>query len=100
MAYRNIPNDDNEIPDNPSEYSPENIESKMTFLGLMVMADPPRPEVAQAVEKAHKAGIRIFMITGDYGLTAESIAKKIGIVKGDHPRVISGVELEKYLMMN
>ena len=59
------------------------------------MADPPRPEVAQAVEKAHKAGIRIFMITGDYGLTAESIAKKIGIVKGDHPRVISGVELEK-----
>jgi magnesium-transporting ATPase (P-type) len=34
------------------------------------------------------------MITGDYGLTAESIAKRIGIVKGEHPRVISGLELE------
>ena len=96
VAYRQIhTDDDKEIPGHLSGYTPENIESKMTFIGLMVMADPPRPEVAQAVEKAHQAGIRIVMITGDYGLTAESIAKKIGIVKGDHPRVISGVELEK-----
>ena len=94
VAYRNIDLDDKEIPVNLGEYSPENIESKMTFIGLIVMADPPRPEVAEAVEKAHAAGIKIIMITGDYGLTAESIAKNIGIVKGDHPRVISGVELE------
>ena len=54
VAYRNIHNDDNEIPDNTSEYSPENIESKMTFLGLMVMADPPRPEVAELLKKPTK----------------------------------------------
>jgi magnesium-transporting ATPase (P-type) len=58
------------------------------------MADPPRPEVASAVETCHRAGIRIIMITGDYGLTAESIAKRIGIVKGEHPRIISGLDLE------
>ena len=77
-----------------SAYTPELIEQEMTFLGLTVMADPPRPEVADAVKLCHCANIRIIMITGDYGLTAESIAKRIGIVEGEHPRVVSGVELE------
>jgi len=77
-----------------SAYTPELIEQKMIFIGLVVMADPPRPEVAAAVALCHKAKIRIIMITGDYGLTAESIARRIGIVTGDHPRIISGVELE------
>lgn len=94
VAMRYIGKDDKDIPVNLDACRPESIETQMTFLGLVVMADPPRPEVAEAVEKAHKAGIRIFMITGDYGLTAESIARKIGIVQGSHPRVISGVELE------
>lgn len=76
-----------------SAYTPELIEQKMVFLGLVVMADPPRPEVAAAVELCRKAQIRIIMITGDYGLTAESIARRIGIVKGDHVRIISGMEL-------
>lgn len=95
LAVRYIGKDDKDIPANLSSYTPENIEQKMTFIGLVVMADPPRPEVTDAVAEAHKAGIRIVMITGDYGLTAESIAKRIGIVEGDHPRVISGMELEK-----
>ena len=56
------------------------IERDLTFLGLVAMMDPPRPEVADAVSKCHHAGIRIIMITGDYGLTAESIARRIGIV--------------------
>jgi magnesium-transporting ATPase (P-type) len=94
VAARYIGNDDKDIPGNLSAYLPENIEQRMTFIGFMVMADPPRPEVAAAVSKARNAGIRIVMITGDYGLTAESIAKRIGIVGGDHPRVISGIELE------
>lgn len=78
-------------------YSPkgEIIEQDMTFVGLVVMADPPRPEVAAAVEECRHAGIRIIMITGDYGLTAESIAKRIGIVKGTNPKVVSGLELEE-----
>jgi len=76
-----------------SAYTPELVEQKMIFMGLVVMADPPRPEVADAVALCHKAQIRIIMITGDYGLTAESIARRIGIIQGEHPRIISGFEL-------
>lgn len=94
VAVRYIGEDDQDLPADVSEYTVDNIERKMTFIGLVVMADPPRPEVPDAVAKCHQAGIRIVMITGDYGLTAESIAKQIGIVRGDSPRVISGVELE------
>jgi magnesium-transporting ATPase (P-type) len=56
--------------------------------------DPPRAEVAEAVAKCHHAGIRIVMITGDYGLTAESIARRIGIIHEERPRIISGTELD------
>jgi potassium/sodium efflux P-type ATPase len=80
---------------NLSGYTPELIESEMTFLGLIAMADPPRPEVADAVKRCHRAGIRIIMITGDYGLTAESIARRIGIVEGERPRIVTGLELAK-----
>jgi len=76
-------------------YTPELIETDMTFLGLVAMADPPRPEVADAVKRCHRAGIRIIMITGDYGLTAESIARRIGIVEGERPRIVTGIELSK-----
>lgn len=81
---------------NPEEqdYSIEALENKQTFLGLVAMMDPPRPDVAKAVETCHRAGIRIIMITGDYGLTAESIARKIGIVSSNNVRVVTGVELE------
>lgn len=93
VAYRLLSQKDN-LPAALSAYTPELVERDMTFIGLVVMADPPRPEVAAAVEKCHKANIRIIMITGDYGLTAESIAKRIGIVRGEHPRIISGTEME------
>ncbi|HWQ57869.1 MAG TPA: cation-transporting P-type ATPase, partial [Clostridia bacterium] len=82
------------LPRSLSDYTPELIETDLTFLGLVAMADPPRPEVAVAVEECRHAGIRIVMITGDYGLTAESIARRIGIIRGDHAKVITGVELE------
>ena len=83
------------LPVRMSDYTPELIEQDMTFLGLIAMADPPREEVAAAVERCFHAGIRIIMITGDYGLTAETIARRIGIIKGEHARIITGVELEK-----
>ena len=76
------------------EYTSEMIEHDLTFLGLAAMMDPPREEVKMAVEKCHRAGIRIVMITGDYGLTAESIARRIGIVRGGRPRIINGSELD------
>jgi Ca2+-transporting ATPase len=77
-----------------SEYSEETVEHDLVFLGLIAMMDPPRKEVAEAVEKCHHAGIRIVMITGDYGLTAESIARRIGIVTTKQPRIITGFELD------
>ena len=76
------------------EFTPEVIETELTFLGLVAMMDPPRPEVAEAVQQCHTAGIRIIMITGDYGLTAESIARRIGILRTPDPKVVSGIELD------
>jgi P-type Ca2+ transporter type 2C len=82
------------LPKSMGDYTYENIEQDLVFLGLVAMVDPPRVEVAEAVAKCRHAGIRIIMITGDYGLTAESIAKKIGIVESDKPRILTGLELE------
>ena len=58
------------------------------------MMDPPRPEVAEAVAQCHSAGIRIIMITGDYGLTAESIARRIGISADRSRAIITGADLD------
>ena len=83
------------LPNELTDYTPDTVETDLTFLGLVGMIDPPRPEVTAAVEEALGAGIRIIMVTGDYGLTAEAIARRIGIVRGDkHVRVITGVDLE------
>lgn len=74
--------------------SSEDIETEMTFLGLAAMMDPPRPEVREAVDTCLRAGIRIVMITGDYGLTAESVARHIGIVRDERVHVVSGADLD------
>ena len=76
-------------------YDNESVERDMTFLGLAAMMDPPRPEVAAAVATCRRASIRIVMITGDYGLTAESIARRIGIITGPNPRIIAGADLDQ-----
>lgn len=81
------------LPDGLTKLTPETVERDLTFLGLMAMMDPPRPEVLDAVAKCHQAGIRIVMITGDYGLTAESIARAAGITRNPHPRIVTGAEL-------
>jgi Ca2+-transporting ATPase len=76
-------------------YTAEEVETDLTFVGLTGMIDPPRPEVADAVSLCHSAGIRVTMITGDYGLTALSIAKRIGLATGDTARVITGYEVSE-----
>ena len=81
------------LPQEMREYRMEDVESDLVFLGLAGMMDPPRPEVADAVKMALGAGIKIIMVTGDYGLTAEAIAEKIGITGGARARIITGVEL-------
>jgi Ca2+-transporting ATPase len=55
------------------------LERAMTFIGLVGMIDPPRPEVREAVATAKTAGIRPVMITGDHPLTARQIARELGI---------------------
>ncbi|HEY9870637.1 MAG TPA: cation-transporting P-type ATPase [Candidatus Obscuribacterales bacterium] len=83
-----------ELPAWLAGWLPENIECDLVFLGLVGMMDPPHPEVAEAVEKCQAAGIRVVMITGDYGLTAESIARRVGIVRAARARIMTGDELD------
>ncbi len=68
-------------------------ESNLTFIGLVSMIDPPRPETIQAIKECQAAGIRPIMITGDHPETAVAIAKQIGIFhEGDY--ALSGRELK------
>ncbi len=64
----------------PEDTRPEKIESAMTFVGMMGMIDPVRPEVKDAVALCRGAGIRPVMITGDHIDTAVAIAKELGII--------------------
>jgi len=62
------------------------------FHGLTGMIDPPRPEVPAALQRCHSAGIRVIMLTGDFGLTAKTIAQQIGLMS-DKGRVVQGDEM-------
>jgi calcium-translocating P-type ATPase len=72
----------------------EDAEHDLCLLGLVGLFDPPRPEVPAAVAGCHTAGIRILVVTGDYGLTAAEIARRVGIAR-DGATVVSGDELER-----
>ena len=68
--------------------TPGEIERDLTFLGVIALIDPPRPEAAEAVARCKTAGIRPIMITGDHPLTAHNIASRLGIAGRDvHARV-------------
>jgi len=82
-----------ELPKNGS-FKGKNVERSMILVGLAAMKDPPRPEVKEAVKQAKQAGIKIVIITGDYGPTAQAIAEEVGIVDQDGCRIIRGVDLE------
>jgi Ca2+-transporting ATPase len=77
----------------PVEIVPETIEEHLTFVGLVGMIDPARPEVKPAIEKARHAGIRTVMVTGDYPDTARAIAQEIGLLRPGG-QVVNGSELE------
>ena len=87
VAYKEI----YEVLENPA---PDELECDLTFMGLVGMIDPPRPEAKEAVKICKKAGIRPVMITGDHVVTAAAIAKELGIMReGD--RAITGAELDR-----
>ncbi|WP_338932800.1 cation-transporting P-type ATPase [Streptomyces netropsis] len=72
----------------------EEAENGLTLLGLVGMLDPPRPEVSAAVAACRSAGIRIVMVTGDHPLTAEAVARRVGIVGEARPTVVTGDRLD------
>jgi Ca2+-transporting ATPase len=76
----------------PDPATPEALESGLTFLGLVGMIDPPRPEARDAVAECRQAGIKPVMITGDHVITASAIARDLGILtEGD--QAVTGREL-------
>jgi Ca2+-transporting ATPase len=85
VAYRPLQNV-------PNEVTPE-TERDLTLLGLVGILDPARPEAREAVRVAREAGIRPIMITGDHALTAEAIARDLGIIE-EGSRAVTGAELE------
>lgn len=77
----------------PEILTSENLENGLTFMGLLGMIDPPRPEAKAAVETCKKAGIKAVMITGDHIVTASAIARELGILM-DGDIAITGAELD------
>ncbi|MBP7687756.1 MAG: cation-translocating P-type ATPase [Thermoflexales bacterium] len=89
VAYKKI----DHLP-NAEDITAEKIEQDLVFVGLIGMIDPARPEVAPAVARARRAGIRTVMITGDYPDTAKAIATEIGIMRPGST-VHTGAELDR-----
>ncbi len=84
-----------DLPPREGTYTAESVERDLTFLGLMAMMDPPRPQVEKAVQTCREANIRIVMITGDYGLTAESLARRVGMLTSNNTIILTGAELDE-----
>ena len=72
----------------------DGAERDLRLLGLVAMVDPPRPHVAAAIDSAHRAGIRVHVVTGDNGTTAAEISRQVGI-GGDDVHIVTGPELDR-----
>jgi P-type Ca2+ transporter type 2C len=84
------------LPSLPAEPVQADAERDLTFLGLIGMIDPARPEAARAVELAHRAGLKVIMVTGDYKDTAAAIGKTVGLIEEGTGTAcaISGAEID------
>ena len=80
------------IPSAVAPSSEHEVECSLTLLGFVALWDPPRPEVPEAVTLCGRAGIRIVMLTGDYGLTGQAIGRRIGLIVD---KVVNGQEVER-----
>ncbi|MGZ8705257.1 MAG: cation-translocating P-type ATPase, partial [Aeromicrobium sp.] len=72
----------------------QSLERGLVYAGMVGIIDPPRPEAADAIGEAHRAGVRVIMITGDHPRTAARIANDLGLVRGEDTAV-SGLELDR-----
>jgi Ca2+-transporting ATPase len=78
------------------EYRREEVERDVIFLGLMAMIDPPKEGVREAIQDAHKAHIRVFILTGDHPETAQAVGREIGLPEaGKATPVVTGTELKE-----
>lgn len=84
-----------EFNETPTDFSAENLENDLIFIGFVGMIDPCRPEVYKAIKQCRTAGIRPVMITGDHKDTAVAIGKDLGIIK-DASEAMTGAELEDF----
>ena len=92
-AYRVIALAVRTLPEAMPRYDSASVETHLTFVGLVAILDPPRRDVAQAVQKAKSAGIKIVMLTGDHELTAAAIARRVGIITSMDSVVMSSERL-------
>jgi len=72
----------------------EEYSEGFVFLGFIGIVDPPRPEAKRAIAKCHASGIKVVMITGDHPVTAESIARTVGLADSEALEIITGDELK------
>jgi Ca2+-transporting ATPase len=85
-----------EVQDGNIEDLATDLEKGMIFVGLVGIMDPPRPEAIEAIAQCKTSGINVVMITGDNKVTAEAIAKEMGILDGagNHPRTLTGADID------
>ncbi|WEV71278.1 calcium-translocating P-type ATPase, PMCA-type [Lactobacillus sp. ESL0785] len=89
LAYKNV----DQIYTEPTS---ANVEQDLVFAGLVGMIDPERPEAKAAIAQARQAGIRTVMITGDFQVTAQAIAERLGILEpGQEQQVLTGAEFDE-----
>ncbi|MDA9440205.1 ATPase [Bradyrhizobium sp. CCBAU 51745] len=79
----------------PAETDRSSFERNMTFLGLVGLEDPPRPDVPNAIARCREASIKVIMVTGDHPDTARSIGREIGLARSPSARVVTGRQLQE-----
>jgi len=85
-----------ELKDDKHDYDMDDVEKNVIFLGLMALNDPPKEGVKEAIDYAHEAHIKTYMITGDHATTAQAIGQQINLARGNKVApVITGEELSE-----